>query len=317
MTEITMTPETGIARTPDMIAGEINRIKEHVRSTVLSSAIQIGRRLLEAKRLVPAGSWGEWLETNVNYSQRTAQNMMALASEYGERETQALADLSYTKAVMLLSVPRDERAEFADAHDLEAMSTRELQAEIARLKEEKAALQISMDELTAAGSVESDVQAENERLKKDLAGALAGIDTAKDVDRENREKIKNLRVDIADRDKRLKAADERAQAAEKDAADSKRALEDALKNAKAPIIQQVTPPEVERELNDLRARLTRSQEEQALRAGFDLLKSSYGRLQEQLRALAAQNEPLARLFRAAFAKGMRLMAEGMEQNAVP
>ena len=46
-----------IIRTPAMIAGEINLIKEQVRSTALHASIEIGRRLQEAKALVPVGDW--------------------------------------------------------------------------------------------------------------------------------------------------------------------------------------------------------------------------------------------------------------------
>ncbi len=49
--------EPGV-RTIDTIAAEINGIKEQVRATVVSGAIEIGRRLKEAKSLVPYGEWG-------------------------------------------------------------------------------------------------------------------------------------------------------------------------------------------------------------------------------------------------------------------
>ena len=98
--------EPGV-RTIDTIAAEINGIKEQVRATVVSGAIEIGRRLKEAKSLVPYGEWGAWLERSVDYSERTAQNMMRIADEYGKTDPQALADLSVTQAVLLLGVPAE------------------------------------------------------------------------------------------------------------------------------------------------------------------------------------------------------------------
>ena len=103
--------EPGV-RTIDTIAAEINGIKEQVRATVVSGAIEIGRRLKEAKSLVPYGEWGAWLERSVDYSERTAQNMMRIADEYGKTDPQALADLSVTQAVLLLGVPAEERGAF-------------------------------------------------------------------------------------------------------------------------------------------------------------------------------------------------------------
>ena len=66
-----------IIRTEEVIAAEIRVIKEQTRVAVLSGAIEIGRRLAEAKAIVPHGQWGAWLEENVDYSERTAQNSHA------------------------------------------------------------------------------------------------------------------------------------------------------------------------------------------------------------------------------------------------
>lgn len=140
------TPAAG-ERTIDTIAAEINGIKEQVRATVVSGAIEIGRRLKEAKSLVPYGEWGAWLERSVDYSERTAQNMMRIADEYGKTDPQALADLSVTQAVLLLGVPAEERGAFLAENDVSSMSTRELQAQIEALREEKKKMQLTIDEL--------------------------------------------------------------------------------------------------------------------------------------------------------------------------
>jgi hypothetical protein len=43
---------------------------------LLTNAIEIGRRLKEAKELVPHGEWGKWLEELVSYSQRMADKLI-------------------------------------------------------------------------------------------------------------------------------------------------------------------------------------------------------------------------------------------------
>ena len=136
------TPAAGV-RTIDTIAAEINGIKEQVRATVVSGAIEIGRRLKEAKSLVPYGEWGAWLKRSVDYSERTAQNMMRIADEYGKTDPQALADLSVTQAVLLLGVPADT----IHAITMPCFGTRELQAQIEALREEKKKMQLTIDEL--------------------------------------------------------------------------------------------------------------------------------------------------------------------------
>ena len=294
---------TDIIRNPAMIAGEINTIKEQVRTTALSASVEIGRRLLEAKALVPAGEWVQWLKDNVDYSVRTAQNLMALCQEYDGHQAQALANLSYTQAVMLLALPQEEREDFAETHDLDTLSTRELQKEIQALKAEKAEMQIAMDEL-----IKSQADSPAEALKEQIAGlegklkeTRAAVQTAKDVNKAAKETERQLRDKLRE--------------TEETARKEKEALEEALKKAPEPIIQQVTPPDVEKELSDLRARASRSQAEEALRANYSVMQSMYDRLIENLARLSPIDADLAERFRAAFGKGLRMMADGLNKEA--
>ena len=301
---------TELTRTPAMIAGEINTIKEQVRNTALNASVEIGRRLQEVKELVADGEWTAWLEENVDYSVRTAQNLMALAAEYDAGHAQALAGLNYTKAVLLLSVPREEREEFMDAHDVEGMSTRELQKTIADLRREKEGMQLTIDQLIKE-QVENDRTALEDQvndLKTRLEKANTAVETAKDVNRENERRAKELRD-------KLKQANSETEKARAEALEEKQRLEKALADAEKPIIQQVTPPDVEEELKRLRARLAQSQEEQALRSGYELLKHSWERLERQLSELEARDAELAGRFRQAFARGLRMMADGFEGQA--
>ena len=283
-----------ITRTPAMIAGEINLIKDQVRSTALSASVEIGKRLAEAKTMVPDGEWTRWLQENVDYSTRTAQNLMALAAEYAAGRGKTLDALSYTKAVMLLSLPAEEREEFAAEHDVEGMSSRELQKTISELKKQNSDMQLTMDQLIAD---QKKNRAEQDKMK-------AAVQQAKTAGQDAVESARALRAE-------LKEAQEKAAAAEQ----KQKELESALKTAQGKtVVQQVTPPDVEKELAELRAKLSRSQDEQALRAGYEILKSSYTRLTHQLGELAARDAALAASFRGAFAKGLRLMADTMDKE---
>jgi len=142
-----MENETIIVRTPLLIAAEINAIKYQAGKILLASTIEIGRRLTEAKALFKYGEWGKWLEEEVSYSQRTAENLMCLYDAYGskqpvsldaEAQSQEIPQLSYTQAIILLGVPEAERAEFIAEIDAESMSSRELQKAV---KERKMAIQ--------------------------------------------------------------------------------------------------------------------------------------------------------------------------------
>ena len=144
-----MDKNVSVERTPELIAIEINSIKEQMRKIFLFNSIEIGRKLAEAKLMLPHGEWGEWLCKSVDYSQRTASNLMAIFEQYGSSQitffcdnakSQALANLSYTQAVALLGIPQGERETFIQEHDIDNMSTRELQQAIKDKQELEAKL---------------------------------------------------------------------------------------------------------------------------------------------------------------------------------
>ncbi|ACL22450.1 hypothetical protein Dhaf_4445 [Desulfitobacterium hafniense DCB-2] len=122
-------------RTPFVIAAEINAINRESRKMLLKNAIEVGRRLKEAKELLNHGEWLKWLKETVNYSKSTAENLMNLYKEYGPKllslsdddlNSQALGNLTYTQAVLLLGLPEEEREEFVAQNDLDSMTTRQL-----------------------------------------------------------------------------------------------------------------------------------------------------------------------------------------------
>lgn len=154
-----------LERTPHVIAIEINSIKEQTKRMLLYNSIEIGRRLVEAKALVEYGEWGKWLQESVDYSQSTANNLMRIFEEYGSDQiaffdnnakSQSLGNLGYTQAVALLSLPEEEREAFVEEHDIDNISTRELQ----QLIKEKQDLQEKLKK--------AEEEAETEKLAKDI-----------------------------------------------------------------------------------------------------------------------------------------------------
>lgn len=144
-----------ITRSPAVIAGEINQIKSQT-SGILAAAlavagrgcIEIGKRLVEAKALLPYGEWGAWLEDNVSYSVSTAENLMRIYREYGDEQidmvtgkspAEVFAELTYSQMVALFALPAPERAAYVEEHRDElvgedALSIRELTARIKELE---------------------------------------------------------------------------------------------------------------------------------------------------------------------------------------
>lgn len=144
-----------IIRTKEMIADEINLIKSQT-SGILTAAFtyakrscfEIGKRLEEAKALVPHGEWAAWLEANFEYSESTAGNMMRIYREFGDEQVNLLTGksdaetfegLSSSQLIELFALPKPIRAEFVEEYReaLEdgEMSVREMRELIRRQKE--------------------------------------------------------------------------------------------------------------------------------------------------------------------------------------
>ena len=130
-----MTENTAvILRSPEVIAGEINEIKTETfrflhaatkHATVQS--FEIGKRLIEAKELVPGGSWLDWLRESVDYSEDTAQNLMRIAREY-DPSSLAIQDLSYSQLVALFALPPAERESFAKEKNVAELPVKDIKA---------------------------------------------------------------------------------------------------------------------------------------------------------------------------------------------
>lgn len=215
-----------LVRSAEVIAAEIRSIDAQTREIVLRSAIEIGKRLNEAKELVAHGEWGPWLEVNVQYSQSTANNFMRIAEEYGSN-FQAIENLSYTKALALLGVPADERDQFAQENNVEGMSARELQQTI----KEKKQLEKELKKIQQA--------AEKERIEREgLAEQVAKLQT----------ELADAKI-AGDAEEALKL-----QAALSDALVKVKQLEKELKAKPidVPAVVERIPAEVEKELAKLR-----------------------------------------------------------------
>lgn len=100
-------------------------IKTLSRKTAIGM-LEMGDKLIEARRLVPHGKWETWLENNVSMSLRTARNLMTISQVFSANR-QAIADLGVTSLYLLAGIPDQERTEFLLSHDVRKMTIRELE----------------------------------------------------------------------------------------------------------------------------------------------------------------------------------------------
>ncbi|WP_284646806.1 DUF3102 domain-containing protein [Paenibacillus silviterrae] len=215
--KIVQAEATSIQERPlNVIAEEIREIDLKARQVVGQSIIEIGTRLIEAKNMVEHGQWGDWLKNNVNYSQSTANNFMRIATEFTEMNSQALANLSYTKAVALLGLPAEEREEFAEKNDIESMSSRELQAAIKEKQELERKLQeaqrtadqekAAREALAASMAKLQEQQQAHDELVKKLTADVESAQAAKDnkAAEAAKEQLKKAKEELAELKKRNK-----------------------------------------------------------------------------------------------------------------
>lgn len=287
--------EMAVNRSADMIAVEINTIKAQARDVYVRSAIEIGRRLCEVRAMVPHGKWGEWLKANVDYSERTAQNLMAVYEEYGRNgDTQAIAGLSFTQAVLLLRLDGESRAELLEEKDVPAMSVRQLEEEIRRANEEIEKRQVTIEQLMQA-------DAQRQATERDAAEAIR-----RDLDAAKREaSAANARMGDAIR---------RADDVSKENLRLKAELEEEKKRTTpSAVIEQVevTPPEVEQELERLREQVKKAPNREVilLRDAYDALVKHFGKIEDMLTAMEASQPEEAAKYRKAAAVAAARMAE--------
>lgn len=193
----------------DVITSEIQDLCNEAKRTVLLYAVEIGRRLVEAKEVLPHGEWGKWLEHSVHFSQSTANKHMQLFEAYGSRQmsllgaelnSETFTNLSYSQALKLLAVPENEREEFVKKNNVEDLSTRELDRLIKERDEAKKQLQDTIEDAREINmrkrqleAITEEQKAELERAKANADELKAKLEKAKAQEKKAKDKLKQLK----------------------------------------------------------------------------------------------------------------------------
>ena len=194
--ELERTNEVEITCTRDIedITAEILEAKRAGGEAILT----IGRGLIEAKALLAHGEWLPWLTERVEFSERSAQNFMRLAREWSNPQT--LADLGASKALALLALPAEERADFiASVHVVdgaekttEELSSREL-AQAIRERDE------ARREAEAARADAGTAEAARAKMAADMETANAALAAAREEKRRADQEAARLGAEVAER----------------------------------------------------------------------------------------------------------------------
>ena len=215
------------------VTAEIRTLTQQGQRLILEYAIEIGRRLHEAKSMLPHGQWGRWLREEVEFSQSTANNFMRMFDEYGadqisifgaEAKSQAIGNLPYTKALKLLALPAEEREEFVKTEDVENMSSRELERAIRERDEARKQAQDAETRLLQAQKNLASAQEDAASVREKLNEARKSVQEADNEAQRNETALR----------KELEAAKEAAKNATEEAQKAKEAMQKAKENAEIP-----------------------------------------------------------------------------------
>lgn len=170
-----------VGRSADSIAMEIKVIVRQAHRVVCSAAIEIGERLIEAKKLVPHGEWEEYVSGRCGFKPRTAQAYMQIAAS--REKAQTFADLEFSKVLLLLAMPEGQAEALTAEHDPQSMTVRDLKRQIAEYKDR-------LEKAADAGAAQQQLlllaTEENGALKQRLEGIDADYQAQLlEVDREN------------------------------------------------------------------------------------------------------------------------------------
>ena len=145
MNEITQAQTTGMI--PSLEHIPLEELPTHIRvceQNIRVNGWMLGALLIEAKGRCKHGEFGDWLTQNTDISHSTANDLMKLAQ--GVQETPFLQTINQSAAIALLALPAEEREQFAEEHDAENASVRELKKAIKEITEQRQAAEQRAEE---------------------------------------------------------------------------------------------------------------------------------------------------------------------------
>lgn len=292
----------------------------------VANICQIGKLLTEAKGMVGHGGWEKYLEEKVSYSQSTANNFMRLYQEYGEfgPNLQTFGNLNTSQALALLALPEGKREEFAESHDVESMSVRELKQQIAAEKKRADDAEVSTSALREQLAVaQEEIGAAHQNAENWMNQSHDWQDKAA----EGKKVEAQLRGDISALEKDLAAA--KAQAGRVDPAELARIRGEARTEAERIVAESHnkelaakddTIEKLQAELQQSQKAAARGEEQKAL---ISIIQDAVGQVGEKLNVLQGHylkvkdsNPQLAEAIRSLVARQINMMHDRFDIEPV-
>lgn len=298
-----MANEVVAVRSIEIVTAEIHTIRDNVARVFMDGVVQIGRRLEEAKQLVPQGEWLAYLDKELGYKPSTAQNYMRIAREFGDGQVglsgktpgDFFGNLGYSQLLPLLGLPEEEREQLAEEHDLAGMSSREIQALVRERDEAKA----NADKLESALA---DKMADEQALQGKLDTAQADLAKQKDKAKAQAEAAKANAETAAELQRRLDALEQQANTPRELTEEERAALRDEIAAEQAKTLQAA-----EARAADALAKLEKVKNPAAHKVNFLFgeLGEYWNRLRAALRELEQSDSEAAGKMRAAIGQAVK------------
>ena len=173
MNEVMNAQQAGL--TPiSMLAEEARVYSENMAMNMLN----LGRVFTEAKKQVAHGEWGDWVMKYSGMSVRSAQQLMAIYSRFGGKP--AFAGLEKSKMYKMLALPEGTEEAFAAENDISAMTSREVDEAVKRVREQA-----------------------NEELRRERAARKAAEDRAEELSNRPPEVPEEVSAALKDKDEQI------------------------------------------------------------------------------------------------------------------
>lgn len=277
-------------KTTEQLTAEINTEYRQAEQLAGMSAMMLaeaGRRLIEVKNRLPHGEFMDWCGEHLEFSYRKASKMMQLAKKmedensiFSKMPTSATIEIS--TVLELLAAPEEIAAEVIETTEVESLTIKELRAEIARVKEEKATAERRLE---MAESVSNNLRADYAGMERKLSEAVSETELA-EMQKAAQKKESDLRTEINTLTAANRAAAQKIEETKENLKKAKQKLKDA-EAAKDEEVQKrlaVAAAELEEKHAD---DIKKAKEEGAADAA-----ASLGQMSNEIRRLEAEIEKL-------------------------
>lgn len=299
--------QEGSFRDIGTITTEIRTLYQTAIRSELTYAVQLGRKLTEAKQLVEHGEWGTWIKENLPFSQDKASMMMKIYEAYGanqeslfgEINSETFRNLGISQAFALLSVPENEREQFVRDNDLESMSVRELKKAIEErdaAQKAKAALEEDNKKLRESNQKLNQKEKQLEDLQKEKLQMQGKLN-------DRNEELQKVKRDLAEAKSNPEIPKEKLEALKSEAREE----------AKAEIATaQADKAAAERKVSDLEKQLAlASPEMTTFKLLFEDLQSTQNRLLGCLMKIRNQDPETAAKLKSATMQAVSKFTQGL------